>query len=402
MANSYIFKELDKEKILKIYQLAATTRNWKDSLDKIIAYTRQYFIFDNIVIYLGEVTTKRLDVLYARATGRGKSMGADISWGETIANRVVCEKKTLIEEPGENNPEDRLRSPFMLGVPLFISRELTGALVFIRFGGPAFETGGIEFAEFLGMQFMSLIRQKSLDEYEKELTKLRSSSTLQGDFISTISHELRNPLGFIRGYTTTLLREDASWDKTTQRDFLEIIDRETSHLAELIDDLLDSSRLQNGNLSFDFQLLHLDTIIRDEVTRAQHAKPQQVINLDLVEPLPLITGDPRRLAQVIDNLIENSEKYAPDAEISIRAYPVDSEMIIEYADSGPGIDEKYLPMMFSRFFRAPGLSRTIYGTGLGLSICKQIINSHNGEITVSSSCGEGIKFTITLPLNKND
>jgi signal transduction histidine kinase len=401
MVNGYVFKELDKEKILKIYQLAASTRSWKDALDKIIAYTRQYFIFDNVVIYLGEITTRRVDVLYARATGRGKSREADVAWGETIANRVISEKKNIIEEPGENDPEDRLSSPYMLGVPLFISQELTGALIFIRFGGPAFERGSTEFAEFLGMQFASVIRQKSLADYEKELANLRTSSTIQGDFISTISHELRNPLGFIRGYTTTLLREDASWDKNTQRDFLEIIDRETSHLAELIDDLLDSSRLQSGNLSFDFQLLHLDALIRDEVKRALHANPKQMIKLDLNDTLPLVTGDPRRLAQVIDNLIENSQKYAPDAEICIRAFPSESEMVIEYTDSGPGIDEKYLPMMFSRFFRVPGLARTVYGTGLGLSICKQIISSHNGEITVDSSQGEGVKFTIKLPLNQN-
>lgn len=401
MNTGYIFERLDKQKILHIYQLASATTGWKETLDKIVAYTRKFFIFDNIVVYLNEQTSKRMDVLYARATGRGQSKGADVSWGEDIANRIISENNTLLIEPQERDTNDRLRAPFLLGIPLHISREINGALIYIRFGGPEFEPGSLEFAEFIGMQFSAIIRQKALDDYENELNHLRSTSSLQDNFISTITHELRNPLGFIRGYTTTLLREDANWDQKTTHDFLEIIDRETEHLSELIDDLLDSSRLQSGNMSFDFQMLQLDSIIRDEIKRAHHTNPDQVIKFDLLDPLPMIVGDPRRLAQVIDNLIENSQKYAPNAEITIKAYQKGAEMVIEYADTGPGIDEKYLPKIFSRFFRVPELSNSTFGTGLGLSICKQIINNHNGEINVSSTPGEGIKFTITLPMNAN-
>lgn len=401
MAKSYIFDELDKEKILQLYHLVASNDGWKITLDRLIADVRNYFIFDNVVIYLSENATRRMDVLYARATGRGKSKGEDVSWGEDIAARVVSEKKTLIVQPDVNETSDRLQFPFLLGVPLQISREIAGVLIFIRFGGPEFEPGSKEFAEFLGFQVTNLIRQKTIDDYEKELNSLRTTSNLQDDFISTITHELRNPLGFIRGYTTTLLREDADWDEKTKHDFLEIIDRETGHLGELIDDLLDSSRLQTGNMSFDFHRLHLDAIIRDQVKRAEYTNPAQVIKLELEDHLPMITGDPRRLAQVIDNLIENSKKYAPDSVITIKAFIQETDLVIEFSDTGPGIQEKYLPSMFSRFFRVPELEKSAYGTGLGLSICKQIINNHNGEINVSSAHGEGLKFTIKLPLNND-
>ena len=401
MTTGYIFEKLDKEMVLQIYQLTASATGWKEALDKVVAFSRNYFIFDNIVIYLSDITDKRMDVLYARATGRGKSRGADVSWGEDIANRIITENKPLVREPQSPEVEDRLLAPLLLGIPLHISKDLAGALIFIRFGGPEFEPDGLEFAEFLGVQFTAIIRQKSLDDYEKELKSLRTTSTLQNNFISTITHELRNPLGFIRGYTTTLLREDASWDEKTKRDFLEIIDRETGHLGELIDDLLDSSRLQSGNLSFDFQPLHLESLIHDEVKRAKHTHPKQLIKTIVSEPLPLIMGDPRRLAQVIDNLIENSQKYAPDAEITIKAYQKNEDLLIEYEDTGPGIEEKYLPKMFSRFFRVPGFASSTYGTGLGLSICKQIIESHNGKINISSSPGEGVRFTIALPLNQD-
>ncbi|MBP9675849.1 MAG: HAMP domain-containing histidine kinase [Anaerolineaceae bacterium] len=400
MAKGYVFEELDKEKILHICQLAANTRDWKDSLDEIVNYSRNYFIFDNIVIYLGEPNTKRVDVFYARATGRGKSSEADVSWGETIANNVIANRSVCLEQATTTDSINRLESPLLIGIPLMIAPEYTGALIFVRFGGPTFTTEGQEFAQFIGTQFTAIIRQKTIDDYEKALSIAQSSSTLQGDFINTMSHELRNPLGFIRGFTTTLLREDTSWGQETQREFLQIIDRETTHLTKLIDDLLDASRLQSGTIHYDFQLIHIDTIIRDEVNRARYAHPNQPITLNFSESLPAIMADPRRLAQVFDNLLENSQKYAPDAEILIKAYANNVAIIIEYSDAGSGIEEKYIPLLFSRFFRVPNTASHIYGTGLGLPICQQIINAHNGDIIASSEFGSGLNFTIILPLNE--
>jgi len=100
---------------------------------------------------------------------------------------------------------------------------------------------------------------------------------------------------------------------------------------------------------------------------------------------------------VIDNLIDNSKKYAPGAVITIKAYPEDNRLIMEYTDDGPGIEEKYLPLVFSRFFRVPENSHGVRGSGLGLSICKQIIESHNGEMSIFSEKGKGISFRIALP-----
>jgi len=241
---------------------------------------------------------------------------------------------------------DRLRAPYILGIPLFVSKSLTGALVFVRFGGPAFEPGSLDFAEFMADQITCLIRRKSLDDLEVELQKQRAYTALQGDFINTISHEIRNPLGFIRGYTTTLLREDTNWDSKTQHDFLEIIDRETNNLTELIDDLLDSSRLQSGNMHFNIQPLRLDSIIRDEVSRATLNNPGQIVRVEISDNLPFVNGDPRRIAQVIDNLLDNSQKYAPGKVITIKAYPDDPMVILEYHDDGPGIAENFYLWFF--------------------------------------------------------
>ncbi len=396
------FRGIEKETLLAISQMAAHGENWKDQLDQIIQFTRPYFIFDNIVIYFTEIETDRVDVLYARATGRGKSKGADISWGESVGNRVIAEKKIILEVPENQVVDDRLLAPHILGLPILISTNLTGALVFIRFGGPEYLPESINFAEFLTNQISSLVQQKCLDDFEKVLENQRDLARLQNDFINTISHELRNPLGFIKGYTTTLLREDANWDRNTQVDFLEIIERETNNLTELIDNLLDSSRLQSGRMYFDFQMLRIDSLIKDEIKRSAITHPDQVVNLNLPTVLSPIRGDARRLAQVFANLINNTHKYAPDSVINISIHQTDKTMEIEYSDTGPGIQEKYLPLVFTRFFRDPEQSIKIHGSGLGLSICKQIIESHDGEINVFSPKGSGALFRISLPLGNNE
>jgi len=331
MDNIEFSRGIAQETLLTISNLAAQAENWKDKLDKIIQFTRPYFIFDNIVIYFTEIETNRVDVLYARATGRGKSNGADISWGESIANKVITEKRMILDIPQSMDINDRLQMPYTLGLPLSIYDNLTGALIFIRFGGPEYTPESIKFAEFFANQIASIVQQKCLEDFSNVLQTQRDITRLQGDFINTISHELRNPLGFIKGYTTTLLREDAHWDINTQRDFLEIIERETNNLTELIDNLLDSSRLQSGKMRFDFQMLRLDSLIRDEVKRSSIANPDQIINLDIPESLQPIQGDARRLAQVFANLISNTHKYAPNSVIYISVRPTESTMEIEYS-----------------------------------------------------------------------
>lgn len=398
MSTGYFFQDLDLEKVKQIYRITSRSTDWKSAVDQVLNFSRPFFIFDNVTVFLSPVSSERSDVIFARATGRGKSKEADVAWGETIASRVVAEKKWIVEVPEQKPQADRLLSPYILGLPLFISNALTGALVFVRFGGPPFEEGSLDFAEFLADQVTTVLRRKSLDDLEIELEKQRTFTALQGDFINTISHEIRNPLGFIRGYTTTLLREDTEWDEKTQHDFLEIIDRETNNLTELIDNLLDSSRLQSGKMHFNFQPLRLDAIIRDEVSRAVVNNPGLIVRVEISDNLPLVQGDARRIAQVLDNLIDNSQKYAPNTIISIRAHCSNGYVVMEYNDEGPGIDQKYLPLVFSRFFRVPDTSLQTRGSGLGLSICKQIVESHNGSMEVSSSPGKGLIFIVKFPL----
>jgi len=297
------------------------------------------------------------------------------------------------------NKHNRLNLPFLVGLPLRTADNVIGALVFVRFGGPAYTPEQIQRVQYIATQFSSLFERKILREQIKALQEARLVIALQEDFIATISHELRTPLGFIKGYTTTLLRQDTEWDEATRREFLTIIDEEADHLTTLIENVLESARLQSNTLPIRFQALRLDAVIRDIALRSQARYKDMKIGLNFAVT-PVVQADAIRLAQVMSNLFTNAAKYAPGAPISISLTREAHGYRICFADKGPGIPAEYLPNLFQRFYRVPGQTST--GSGLGLFICKKIVEAHGGTMTVQSQVGTGTTFIIDLPAEENN
>jgi signal transduction histidine kinase len=229
----------------------------------------------------------------------------------------------------------------------------------------------------------------------------RRLDQLQQDFIATVSHELCTPLGFIKGYATTLLRQDTTWDEATRREFLTIIEEEADKLRELIDNLLDSSRLQSGLLHMQFAPIRLDSLLRDICVRASSHYEGLDLQLVLKHADVRCNADSTRIAQVMDNLIVNAMKYAPGKEVIVSLDVVDEMAHISVIDHGPGISPEYQKNLFKRFYRVPDTTAGIRGTGLGLFICRQIVEAHGGKITVESTKGEGSIFHIYLNCQDN-
>jgi len=383
--------------LYNISRIVTEASDWKTALDQIVRQVRNILIYDNLAVYLALPEHDGLDVMYARAVGRGRSAEADSAWGEELANRVSTEQRIILEEPPQDDSLNRLKRPYLLGIPLLNGHNYLGAIIFVRFGGPSFEADQVALAEFIARQIALLIERQKLEKATIELEAKHKQIQLQEDFVSNISHELRSPLGFIKGYTTTLLRTDTIWDPETQREFLEIIDQETDALQELINNLLDSARLQSGQLQMKFQPIRLNNLLEDIIAHQKLHRPRQVINLQINQPLPVIQGDPLRLSQVFENLLNNAAKYAPHSEVLIKVESDKRGIHILVKDFGPGMSKEYLPMMFTRFFRGPDQSTNSHGSGLGLFICKQIIEAHRGQITADSELGQGMVFHIFLP-----
>jgi signal transduction histidine kinase len=384
---------------LAIAEIVTQTNDLKSALDNLMKAMRTGFVFDNLALYRAEPDSSLSEVIYARAVGRGKKAEADAAWGEKVAGQVMSAGKMVLQQPEAIDAKaDRLSQVCLLGLPLQTPDNLVGVLVLIRFGGPVFTPEHVDQAKFIA-SLVSLLFERSM--LLGELSKLddaRRTMQLQQDFISTVSHELRTPLGFIKGYSTTLLRNDTTWDAATQREFLTIIDEEADHLTALLENVLESARLQSNTLPMNFQPSRIDSIIRDVVMRTQLRYKDVEIKVSL--PAVLVQADSVRLTQVFENLIINAIKYAPGSPIIINAKQEKDDLHLTVADHGPGIAAEHVNHIFDRFYRVPGQSTS--GTGLGLFICKQIILAHKGKIWVESSQGEGTTFHIMLPIRQNE
>jgi signal transduction histidine kinase len=366
-------------------------------VEKFLTALRSQLVFDNVAVYLQDNETGVLEIAYARALGRAKTAEADAAWGETIANQVLAKKKLLTQEPDAiSSTDERVHQAFLLGLPLRADESVNGALVFIRFGGPSYTEDHITVA-LLGAELLSvLFERRAWRRMKDELGELKQQIQLQDDFVSTISHELRTPLGFIKGYSTSLLREDTSWDAETQKEFLMIIDEEADRLSLLIENVLESARLQSKTLPLRFQTLRLDAVLRDVSARIRSRYKELDVSLDL-KSSTTIQADGVRIAQVFENLFTNAVKYAPGSPIVVGLKQVGRSLIVTFMDSGPGIPAEFLPLIFQRFYRVRNEKAT--GTGLGLYICKQIIEAHRGKIWAESNPGQGTTFFIELPIN---
>ena len=242
-----------------------------------------------------------------------------------------------------------------------------------------------------GVLFRDVTREKELDRMKNQL-------------LSIVSHELRTPLAAIKGFTTTLLRDDVRWDDATQRDFLKIIEEETDRLGELIDNLLDMSQIEAGALRVEKEPLQLRTIIREAKDRAARRTEAHWFVMDLPAELPRVWADPRRVRQVLNNLLENAIKYSPSGgQITITCEVEGDHVVVGVADQGKGIPPEYLVKIFERFFQVDAAStRKTGGSGLGLSIAKGIIEAQGGKIWAESQPGQGTVFRFTLPVVKEE
>lgn len=230
-----------------------------------------------------------------------------------------------------------------------------------------------------------------------DITKFRNADEIKNTFVSIISHELKTPVALIKGYVSTLRREDAKWDKTVVQDSLSVIEEEADHLAAMIEDLLDASRLQAGGLSLNLADVSLPDLARRLVERFQTQSHHHKILVEFPRNFPVILADENRIKQLLSNLLSNAIKYSPEGEIRISGETRPDQVILTISDQGPGIDAADLPHIFDRFYRSDKAVRKTKGAGLGLYLARAIVESHGGHIWADPQPGNGARICFSLP-----
>ena len=232
-----------------------------------------------------------------------------------------------------------------------------------------------------------------------DITRFREAEELKSTFISVISHELKTPVALIKGYAGTLRREDADWDRETLFNGLSVIEEESDKLADLIDNLLDASRIQAGVLDLEISEVALGQLAAKVVSRLKPQTKGHRLVLALPDDLPAASGDPERLEAVFYNLLTNAIKYSPDGgEIRVGGHATEADVIVHVADQGVGIASEDAERLFQPFSRVDsGLTRRTPGAGLGLFLCKAIIEGLGGRIWFESEPGRGATFFFALP-----
>ena len=327
---------------------------------------------------------------------------------DSIPELVDEEQRDVIKEAVTSFLQgDALRSKVQSSIcsGVFYRGRYIGSLIMVSFRDTqTYTDSDYRLLQAIADDIAIAFERAQLTKEAEEARALHEADRLRSEFISSISHELRTPLTLIKGYSTSLLRQDTSWDKNTQREFLRIIDEKTDELRDLIDKLMQSAKLEAGALKLEKEPVLIprlsQKIVEDVTSRAKKHK----FSLNFTPSFPVVDADLRCMEQVLRNLVENAVKYSPESsEIVIAGEFKADELMVSVSDSGQGISLEHQGKVFERFYRIDSpLTRSKGGSGLGLFIVKGHIEAHGGKVWLKSSIGKGSSFYFSLPLNQDE
>jgi signal transduction histidine kinase len=376
------------------------------AFDAFIREVRGLLPFDRIAIVLSEngvaqvmaVAGTGADEVLPR--GSGRPIHGTLLEDLLRTNQTVYRRDMSSADYPEEDEFLTLGLRCRLATPLLQGARAVGMLSLVRREPDSFSPDDIELAGLLGRLVASAVQNiRAYESERKTVEELRRLSALRADFVSLVSHELRTPMAAVIGAARTLQQRWRELSPDQRESFLDLIAGETNRLAELIGDVLDTSRIEAGTFSFRFRELDLSQLVHDAVATAQVGQDEVRLSADVRSPLPEIRGDDDRLRQVLTNLIDNAIKYSPSGgEVEVRAYQEDGRVLVDVRDDGPGIAKADQKLIFEKFGRVTGSGATRPGTGLGLFIARSIVEAHGGALDVQSAPDQGATFTVELPV----
>ncbi|HEY0068943.1 MAG TPA: ATP-binding protein, partial [Chloroflexia bacterium] len=288
----------------------------------------------------------------------------------------------------------------VLLIPIYLGERRLGMLRVVSDVPNSFDEEDAAILKGVADQLAVAIENNRLIRETAETTALRETNRLKDEFVSMVSHELRTPLASVKGYSRTLLAENADWDAQTRREFLQIIADESDKLQELVENLLEMSRIGAGRLPISAEPLLLKPFVKEVVERTGKQYSDTDFKCNIAHGLPVVEADPRRLEQVLVNLLQNAAKYSGSHTVWVSAtYDGGKEVTLCVQDKGIGIAPEHMPHLFDKFYRAQwNQADSGSGTGLGLAIARALVEAQGGRIWVESKLGEGTSFYFTIPV----
>jgi signal transduction histidine kinase len=378
-----------------------------EAFNAFIREARGLLPFDRIAIVLSEEGTAQVMAVAGEGAedvlppGSGRPIHGTLLEVVLRTNQGVYRRD--MSEPDYPEEEEFLALGLRcrLATPLLQGTRAVGMLSLVRREPDAFSPEEVELAGLLGRLVASAVQNiRAYEAERKTVEELRRLSALRADFVSLVSHELRTPMAAVIGSAQTLKQRWRELLPEQRESFLDLIAGETGRLADLIGDVLDTSRIEAGTFSFRFSEVDVGWLVRDSVATAQVGQDEVRLRADVRDPLPSVRGDSERLRQVLMNLLDNAIKYSPAAgEVEVRAYTENGRIRVDVRDGGPGIAKEDQRLIFEKFGRVSG-GATRPGTGLGLFIARSIAEAHGGSLEVWSTPKQGSTFTLELPLQR--
>jgi signal transduction histidine kinase len=375
-----------------------------EAVNTFIRELRGLVPFDRMAIVLSEDGTARIIATAGEEADGSMSAGAEFSPENSLIADVVGSGQTVyrrdMSEPAYVEEarllELGLRS--RVAAPLQAGARTIGLISLSRREPDAFQEHEIELTSLLGRLAASAVQNIRAYESERHtVDELRRLSALRADFVSLVSHELRSPMAAVIGAARTLQARWRELQPDQRESFLALIGDETSRLATLIGDVLDTSRIEAGTFSYRFSDVDVSALVTDLVATAAVGQDEVPIVVDATPGVAVVRGDPERLRQIFGNLIDNAVKYSPAGKaVEVRVVQSNGSVLVSVRDRGPGIKASDQRLIFEKFGRG-ATAQSKPGSGLGLYIARSIAETHGGTIAVASSPGAGATFTVKLP-----
>jgi K+-sensing histidine kinase KdpD len=386
----------------------ASSLDMKESFQFFIREIRTSLEFDRIALILaehGRATIVAEEGVAADEGGTRWTRPLDESALGEVVRTGQTHVRTDMREGSQHVDEEQLAAIGMRSrvlAPLTVAGRPLGVLSVSRRDPDAFTRDEIDLLTLLGRQLATAVENIRAFEAERAASEeLRRLSALRADFVSLVTHELRGPMASVVGCAATLRQRWRTLTASQRESFLALIEEETSRLAALVGDVLDTSRLEAGTFSYSFTDVDIENLVREVAAVVDLGQEEVAIRTEVPGPLPAVRGDRERIRQVVMNLLTNAVKYTVAGdEVEVRAAVENGSVAVSVTDHGPGISVDEQRVIFEKFGRtAKAGSSSTPGTGLGLFIARSITEAHGGSLEVYSKEGAGATFVVRLPVS---